>query len=107
VPLDSKEVLSKEDAIVAPRSVRNLRVISPFEGRPDWLVEKMVVGSTETSLLASPNCWITSDNPIVPGLPLGVTWGYSNSEECLLASEMALRCSLIPISMDIHSCLYQ
>ena len=43
-----------------------VRVTGANKGRKDWLVERVIVGTDSTDILAAPFTWITSDNPLLP-----------------------------------------
>jgi hypothetical protein len=60
------QVLAAEDALVHAGSVRNVRVIGPFAGREQWIVEKVVISTDDCSVLATPTTWINSANPFIP-----------------------------------------
>jgi hypothetical protein len=46
--------------------VRNIQVISPFAGRTQWIVEKVVISTDDCSVLAAPTAWVNSDHPYIP-----------------------------------------
>ncbi|THU89327.1 hypothetical protein K435DRAFT_678257, partial [Dendrothele bispora CBS 962.96] len=60
------EVFSIEDVVIQPGTVHNVKIDGPFEGRTDWLVEKLIIGTQETSILAAPSTFIDSSNPTLP-----------------------------------------
>ncbi|KAI4294111.1 hypothetical protein K525DRAFT_160833, partial [Schizophyllum commune Loenen D] len=64
-PAGLTEVYAKEDKILAPGSVFNVPVTGPFEGRSDWLVEKIAIGGSD-SMMSAPTTWISSDDPKIP-----------------------------------------
>lgn len=59
-------VHAESDTIVSAGSVHNVKVPGPFTGRSDWLIEKVLIGMEDTSILAAPMTWINSDNPYIP-----------------------------------------
>lgn len=59
-------VVAEEDVLIAAGSVHNVRVSSSFDGQTDWLVEKVVIGMEEGSVLAAPTTWINSETPYLP-----------------------------------------
>lgn len=69
-------VLADEDVLIAAGSVHNVRVNAPFEGRSDWLVEKVVIGMEEGSLLSAPTTWVNSKHPYLPVANPGVRPWY-------------------------------
>ncbi|KAI5821776.1 hypothetical protein K523DRAFT_381833 [Schizophyllum commune Tattone D] len=52
------EVVAAQDVVLEPQAVHNVPVTGPFEGRSDWLVEKVAIGGMDASLMASPTTWI-------------------------------------------------
>lgn len=69
-------VLAGEDVLIAAGSVHNVRINAPFEGRTDWLVEKVVIGMEEGSLLSAPTTWVNSEHPYLPIANPGVRPWY-------------------------------
>lgn len=55
-----------EDVRVEAGTVKYIKVASAFQGRKDWLVERVVVGSESDNILAAPFTWINKDNPLLP-----------------------------------------
>jgi hypothetical protein len=60
------EVQASEDVLIQPYSVRNVAVSAALEGRDDWIVEKVIIGTDEQNIMAAPTTWITSSCPYVP-----------------------------------------
>ncbi|KAL1685145.1 hypothetical protein GGG16DRAFT_66885, partial [Schizophyllum commune] len=60
------EVYAAEDVVLAPQAVHNVSVSGAFEGRSDWLVEKVIMSGMDASLMASPTTWINSDDARIP-----------------------------------------
>jgi hypothetical protein len=60
------QVLAAEDALVHAGSVRNVRVIGPFTGCAQWIIEKVVISTDDCSVLAALTIWINSANPFIP-----------------------------------------
>ncbi|KAJ3730730.1 hypothetical protein C8R42DRAFT_557006, partial [Lentinula raphanica] len=65
-PDDLRLVRAAKDIIVGPGAVHSIPVTGPFEGRDDWLVERLVVGTKDTSIMASPNTWVNSSHLMIP-----------------------------------------
>lgn len=63
VPTD---VLATKDVIIGPGAVHNVEVSGPFEGRTDWLVENVVIGTEDANVMAAPTTWISSEAPYLP-----------------------------------------
>ncbi|KAF9070024.1 hypothetical protein BDP27DRAFT_1198505, partial [Rhodocollybia butyracea] len=59
-------VAADEDVVISANSVRNVRISGPLEGKEEWLVEKMLIGTEDTSVLASPLTWVNSRNAYLP-----------------------------------------
>jgi hypothetical protein len=47
-------VLAAKDVPIAAASVHNVQVISQLNARDNWLVEKVIIGVEDLSLLAAP-----------------------------------------------------
>ncbi|KAF9064468.1 hypothetical protein BDP27DRAFT_1230471, partial [Rhodocollybia butyracea] len=56
------EVTASEDYIIAPNSIRNVRISGHFEGQKEWLIEKLVIGTNDSSVLATPLTWANIDH---------------------------------------------
>ncbi|RDB18869.1 hypothetical protein Hypma_014481 [Hypsizygus marmoreus] len=52
-----------EDVLIAAESVHNVKVSGTFEGRDEWIVEKIVIGNDEANIMAAPTTWISSAHP--------------------------------------------
>ncbi|KAF9471032.1 hypothetical protein BDN70DRAFT_820540, partial [Pholiota conissans] len=65
---DSKEsvVTAAEDVLVQPGSVHNVRLDGPFDGSDNWIVEKIVIGTDTTDILAAPTTWVNVAHPYLP-----------------------------------------
>ena len=48
------EVVVLDDALIQPYSVRNIAVHAAFEGREDWIVEKVIIGTDDMDENISP-----------------------------------------------------
>jgi hypothetical protein len=60
------QVLAAEDALIRAGSMRNVRVIGPFTGRDQWVIEKVVIATDDCSVLAAPTTWVNSAAPYIP-----------------------------------------
>lgn len=60
------QVLAASDALIHAGSVCNVRVIGPFAGRKQWIVEKVVISTDDCSVLAAPTMWVNSNSPYIP-----------------------------------------
>jgi hypothetical protein len=60
------QVLAAEDVLLAAGSVHNVKLVGPFAGRTDWLVEKLVISTEDASVVAAPMTWVNSDSPYIP-----------------------------------------
>ncbi|KAL1669786.1 hypothetical protein GGF50DRAFT_43509, partial [Schizophyllum commune] len=60
------EVCAAEDVVLAPHAVHNVPVMGAFEGRSDWLVEKVIMSGMDASLMASPTTWIDAEDARIP-----------------------------------------
>ena len=60
------EVLASEDTLIQPYSVRNVAISAAFEGREDWIVEKIIIGTDDQNIMAAPTTWITVSCPYIP-----------------------------------------
>ncbi|KAK7461734.1 hypothetical protein VKT23_008163 [Stygiomarasmius scandens] len=61
-----QEVYVKEDIVIQLGTISNVKVDGPFEGRTDWLVEKLIIGTRDTSILTAPSTFIDSNDPKLP-----------------------------------------
>ncbi|KAF9064333.1 hypothetical protein BDP27DRAFT_1203009, partial [Rhodocollybia butyracea] len=62
----STEVTASKDYIIAPNSICNIHISGSFEGRKDWLIEKLLIGMDNSSVLATPLTWANVEHPYVP-----------------------------------------
>jgi hypothetical protein len=60
------EVVAAADALLSPGSVHNVPVSGPFEGRDDWLVEKLIISTDDASVVAAPTTWVNTTSPYIP-----------------------------------------
>ena len=63
---DLQPVYATEDVRIEAGRVKMIRVTGAIKERKDWLVERVIVGTDSTDILAAPFTWITSDNPLLP-----------------------------------------
>jgi hypothetical protein len=64
--LEAPPVLAAKDALVATGSVHNVPVTGPFEGKDEWLVEKVVIATEDESVMAAPSTLINSSERFLP-----------------------------------------
>jgi hypothetical protein len=62
----SPPVLAECDVLLAVGSVHNVRVTGPFEGREEWLVEKVVISMEDGNVVAAPTTIINVNHPYLP-----------------------------------------
>ena len=55
-----------DDTLIQPYSVCNVAVHAAFEGREDWIVEKVIIGTEDQNIMAAPTTWINSSCPFIP-----------------------------------------
>ncbi|KAK6988173.1 hypothetical protein R3P38DRAFT_2804868 [Favolaschia claudopus] len=60
------EVYASADVLIPAGSVHNVPIHGPFEGRNDWLVEKLIIGEEDENVLAAPTTWINTSCPVLP-----------------------------------------
>ncbi|KAK7042774.1 hypothetical protein R3P38DRAFT_2768273 [Favolaschia claudopus] len=60
------EVYASADVLVPAGSVHNVPIHGPFDGRDDWLVEKLIIGEEDENVLAAPTTWINTSCPVLP-----------------------------------------
>lgn len=65
---NSKEsvVTAAEDVLISPRLVHNVRIEGPFGDDKEWIVEKIVIGTDTSNILAAPMTWINTDHLYLP-----------------------------------------
>ncbi|KAF8997360.1 hypothetical protein BDZ89DRAFT_970497, partial [Hymenopellis radicata] len=54
------------DYTIPANSVYNIEVRADFQDKKEWLVEKVVLGQEDGSILAAPLTWISSGDPRIP-----------------------------------------
>lgn len=59
-------VTAAADVLIAAESVHSVPVNAQMDGRDDWIVEKVVIGSDDTHVMAAPTTWISSKCPYLP-----------------------------------------
>jgi hypothetical protein len=59
-------VLAAKDSLITAGSVHNVPITGPFEGKGEWLVEKVVIATEDKSIMAAPSTLINSDSPFLP-----------------------------------------
>ncbi|TRM66044.1 hypothetical protein BD626DRAFT_628022 [Schizophyllum amplum] len=65
-PTEHEEVFAAVDTVLQPGAVHNVAIRGPFEGRSDWLVEKIAIGGMDASLMSAPTTWIDSADAKIP-----------------------------------------
>ncbi|EDR09759.1 uncharacterized protein LACBIDRAFT_325536 [Laccaria bicolor S238N-H82] len=60
------EVTASEDTLIQPYHVRNVAVNAAFEGREDWIIEKIIIGTDDQNVMAAPTTWISASCPYLP-----------------------------------------
>lgn len=63
---DLSPVYATEDVRIEAGTVKTVKVTRALKERKDWLVERVIVGTDTTDILAAPFTWISSDNPVLP-----------------------------------------
>jgi hypothetical protein len=63
---DAPEVTAKHNTLILVESIHNIEVIALFDGREDWIVEKVIMGDKNVSVMATPTTWICLAHPYVP-----------------------------------------
>jgi hypothetical protein len=64
--LEAPPVLAAKDTLVAAGSVHNVPITGPFEGKDEWMVEKVVIATEDESVMAAPSTLINSSEPFLP-----------------------------------------
>ncbi|KAG6912359.1 hypothetical protein DXG01_015204, partial [Tephrocybe rancida] len=59
-------VTAAEDVLITAESVHNIRVEAPWGSQAEWLVEKVVIGNPEMSVMAAPTTLVNSITPYLP-----------------------------------------
>ena len=63
---EQPEVLASEDVLIRPYCIQNVPVSAAFEGRENWIVEKIIIGTDDQNIMAAPTTWITVSCPYIP-----------------------------------------
>ncbi|KAF9012240.1 hypothetical protein BDZ89DRAFT_963576 [Hymenopellis radicata] len=63
---DKGYVRAAHDYTIPANSVYNIEVRAAMDGRKEWLVEKVILGQEDGSVLAAPLTWISADDPRIP-----------------------------------------
>ncbi|KAF8220636.1 hypothetical protein L208DRAFT_1077918, partial [Tricholoma matsutake] len=61
-----QEVMATTDVLIVAKSVHNIPVKAQLEGRDNWLVETVIIGTEDPNVLAAPMTWISSSCPYLP-----------------------------------------
>jgi hypothetical protein len=64
--LEAPPVLAARDTLIAAGTVHNVPITGPFEGKKEWLVEKVVITTEDESVMAAPSTFINSESPFLP-----------------------------------------
>ncbi|KAG6913964.1 hypothetical protein DXG01_003261 [Tephrocybe rancida] len=59
-------VIAEEDVLLQASSVHNVRVSAPFGDQEHWLVEKVIIGLEDATVMAAPTTFINSSTPYIP-----------------------------------------
>ena len=59
-------VCAAQDYVIVQGSVHNIRFDAPTDGRSDWLVERLAIGTEDGSVMAAPLTWINASAPYLP-----------------------------------------
>jgi hypothetical protein len=79
--IEDLPVFAAEDVLISAASVHNIKVNGQFEGRDEWVVEKVVISAEDSSILAAPTTLIQSDKPYLPIANPGVRPRYIRAGE--------------------------
>ena len=63
---EQSEVLASEDVLIRPYCVQNIPVSAAFEGRENWIVKEIIIGTDDQNIMAAPTTWITVSCPYIP-----------------------------------------
>ena len=66
MPKDLSPVYATEDIRIEAGTVKAVKVTGALKERKDWLVERVIVGTDSSDILAAPFTWISTDNPVLP-----------------------------------------
>jgi hypothetical protein len=64
--MQAPPVLAAQDVLIGAGTVHNVKVTGAFEGKDEWLVEKVVISSEDEHVMAAPTTLIRSDAPYLP-----------------------------------------
>jgi hypothetical protein len=64
--MQAPPVLAAHDVLIGAGTVHNVKVTGAFEGKDEWLVEKVVISSEDADVMAAPTTLILSDMPYLP-----------------------------------------
>jgi hypothetical protein len=64
--LEAPPVLAARNTLIAAGTVHNVPITGPFEGKEEWLVEKVVIATEDESVMAAPSTFIKSESPFLP-----------------------------------------
>ena len=66
MPKDLSPVYATKDIRIEAGTVKAVKVTGALKERKDWLVERVIVGTDSSDILAAPFTWISTDNPVLP-----------------------------------------
>jgi hypothetical protein len=59
-------VFTAKDALISASSVHNVKVNSQFKGRDEWVIEKVIISTKDSSILTAPTTFIQLNNLYLP-----------------------------------------
>jgi hypothetical protein len=77
------EVVADEDALIPAGSICNVSIRGPFEGRDDWLVDRLILPTDDGSVVSAPMTWVNSENAYLPIANPGVRPWYVRKGEMI------------------------
>jgi hypothetical protein len=81
IKLEELLVFAEEDSLISAASIHNIRISGSFEGRDEWIVEKVVISAEDSSILTVPTTMIRSDSPYLPIANPGIRPHYIRAGE--------------------------
>ncbi|KAI4294340.1 hypothetical protein K525DRAFT_212891, partial [Schizophyllum commune Loenen D] len=69
-------VYAAEEYIVQPGSVHNIRIDAPLDGRDEWVIDRLAIGTEDGSVMAAPLTLVNSTDPYIPMANPGVRPHY-------------------------------
>jgi hypothetical protein len=59
-------VTAAANALIAAESVHNVPLCTSMDGREDWIVEKIIIGTNDSNIMATLTTWVSSQYPYLP-----------------------------------------